>query len=408
MESCLRISSMMFRFMIDFSKVARFLTEEPFGNNQRQQQQGRFNRFNPGGFGTMAEDQFANLMKLQNPKSTIEQMGDSNILKTDIIKKTDGKSTGISVKATKDPSVPVSVNKANYQVGPRGSFRKMMMQGSDNDDLFTADNNFLNSEQGRNRLLDVIESDPAARAYLMSYGLGSRRRDGRNFDLKDLFGGTMSQNRLLERVSQRTDSPFLNPDELKEAFPDEFEALMNHLNDNKGDIFTQMVRQHQPKYPTNSYNYGDAKPIDLMAHIVSRAKYNRVFTSKGENRPPTHVDIRDVSDSGIQNAMENLEWFNDGSNFYLGSDETDDWNKRVLDINPMSKMVDAWTAKPGVRRNNFQMYPNLVKPGAQNTTMGVDEDMLNEVFGDPIYSRNVYSEADDDGSNEKITSLEYR
>jgi hypothetical protein len=398
----------MYNTMIDFSRINRQINEEPFAN-QRQQGQGRFNRHNDGGFGTMAEDRTLELLQKINPNSTFEQLGDSNTLKTDIIQRQGNNSRGYSVKATKDPSVPVKVNSANSQVGSRGSFRKMLMNGSDNKDLFTSDYNYLNTEDGRNRFIDIISDNPAARAYLMSYGLGSRRSNGGNFDLKELVGGgTMSQNRLLDQVSQRGDNPFLKPDELKEAFPDEFEAFMEHLQDNKGGIFNQMVRQHQSRYPSNSYQYGDAKPIDMMAHLVSQAKYNRVFTDKGERRDPTHVDIRDVSDSAIEEAMEYVKWYNDGNNFYLAPEETDDWNKRLLDINPMNASVNAWGAKPGVNRRNLNHMPASSQPGRQITTMGVDEGMLNDVFGEPLWSKNVYSTANEDGTDEGISHIESR
>lgn len=394
--------------MINFSRVARQLNEEPFGN-QRQQGQGRFNRFNQGGFGTMAEDRTLEMLQKVNPNSTFEQLGDSNTLKTDIIEKKGDKSRGYSVKATKDPSVPVKVNSANSQVGSRGSFRKMMMEGSDDRDLFTSNFEYLNTEEGRNRFIDIISENPAARGYLMSYGLGSRRGGGGNFNLSELIGGdTNSQRKLLDQVGERGDNPFLNPNELKEAFPDEFEALMEHLQDNKGPIFNQMVRQHQSKYPSSSYQYGDAKPVDMMAHLVSKARYNRVFTSKGEDREPTHVDIRDVSDSAMEEAMEYVKWYNDGNNFYLAPEETDDWNKRLLDINPMSAAVNRWGAKPGVDRTNLNHQPAMAQPGRQITTMGVDEGMLNDVFGEPLWSRNVYSASDEDGSNEMITDIERR
>ena len=401
--------------MINFSKVARQLDEEPRalpnppGFENRQQQQGRFNRYNDGGFGTMAEDRAVEFLKRVKPGSSVEQLGDSNNLKTDILMdRGTPKQKGISVKATKDPSVPVKVNSANSQVGSRGSFTKMMMPGSENQDLFQSDYNHLNTPAGRDNFLDLVNENPAARAYLLSYGLNSRNPNGGNFNLSELFDGNTNQRALLERIGRRNENPFISPEELKEEFPEEFEGFMNHLNDNKGDIFNQMVRQHQSRYPSRGYKWGDDNPIDLMMHLTSRARYNRVFTDEGENRAPTKIDIRDVSDSAMDKAMNNLQWFNDDDNFYMAPEETDDWNKRLLDINPMTARVNRWGAKPGVDRKNLNHQPAIAQPGRQVATMGIDEGMLTDVFGKPLYSADVYGESDPNGENERITKINRR
>ena len=392
---------------MDFTNISRQINEEPQRFADRQQQRGRFNRYNDGGFGTMAEDRAVEFLKRVKPNSNIEQIGDNNTMKTDILMdRGTPKEKGISVKATKDPSVPVKANSANSQVGSRGSFTKMMMPGSDNKELFESDYNYLNSQEGRENFLDLVNEDPAARAYLLSYGLGSRNPNGGNFKLNDLFSGDSTQRALLERVSGRGGNPFLSPNELRDEFPVEYEYFMNHLNDNKAGIFNQMVRQHQSRYPSRGYRWGDDKPVDLMMHLISRARYNRVFTDEGENRAPTRIDMRDVSDGAVDKAMNNLQWFHDDNNFYMAPNETGDWNKRLLDINPMTDRVNRWGAKPGVDRRNLHHQPAMSQPGKQVVTMGIDEDMLTDVFGKPLYSANVYGESDPNGENERISKID--
>ena len=82
--------------------------------------------------------------------------------------------------------------------------------------------------------------------------------------------------------------------------------------------------------------------------------------------------------------MQKLDWFQDDDNFYLAENETDDINSRILDVHPHTSRTDSWTFNP--RR---PQPGGTAKPGLLKATMGIDEEMLDRVFGESMYSADL-------------------
>ena len=144
---------------------------------------------------------------------------------------------------------------------------------------------------------------------------------------------------------------------MKENFGDEYDTFMDHLTNNKSEIFTQLVRQNLAQYPNSNFRFGDDFPVDRLVHLKSGSRDGRTF---GDN---SRIDIRDVSDEALERAMENLNWYSDDNGFYLAPDETDDWNKRTLGIYPQTSAVDRWGAMPGRDRYDIRNRPAMARPG---------------------------------------------
>ena len=362
--------------MINFSNVSRQLQEQPIP----------FDPAAEGGMGRLAEPQGVKLLQHLKPDSQFDHLG-GNDVKTDALETDkDGKKIGYSLKATKNPSIPVGVNKSNGQVGNRGSYRKLMMPGSDREEFFDQENSWqgLSGDDAR-PFLENIRDNRAAQAYMMMFGANIRGNNNRRVQLSDLADYFPNLNErqsdYLRKISRERRDPFASISALRQGFGGHYQDLMNHLNDNKFDIFDKMVRQHEGT---------DDKPIERMMHMRSRAPYNRIFSDAGSSRPPTKIDIRDMSEDIIREQIEKLHWYGDENrnSLYLAPRETDDWNKRLLNVHPMNADTDSWGATPGrVGRQGF------AKPGALTTLMGIDENMLNDVFGNPLYSANVSSNA---------------
>jgi hypothetical protein len=363
--------------MINFSKVAQQLVEQPVP----------FDPSAEGGMGRLAEPQGVKLLKHLKPNSQFDHLG-GNDVKTDALEtnQNDDK-VGYSLKATKNPNIPVGVNKSNGQVGNRGSYRKLMMPGSDRDEFFNQENSYqgLSGDAAR-PFLEQIKDSKAAQAYMMMFGANIRGNQNRRLQLSDLTDYFPNlderQTEYLRKISRNRNDPFASVSALKKGFEGHYEELLGHLNDNKFPIFDKMVRQHEGT---------DDNPIERMMHIRSRAPYNRIFSDASSNRMPTRVDIRDMSEDNIKNKIEKLHWYGDENrnSLYMAPRETDDWNERLLNIHPMNANTDSWGATPG-RLGGRQGF---AKPGALQTLMGINENMLQDVFGNPLYSANVSSTA---------------
>lgn len=315
-----------------------------------------------------------------------------NTLKTDVLETDNrGNQTGYTVKATKNPTVPAKINQSGQQTGSRGSFRKLMMPGSDDSTIFTGADSQFGNGQLADRFAEALGDSDVATAYMMAFGnaIPNPTNGGRNYDVKDFFSNLNSeQKEMLEMISRRFNRPFVTPTEMDQNFGGSYDALMQHLTDNKSDIFKQLVRQHEAKYPNSGFRYGDDFPADRLAHLRSGSRSGQIFS--GRDRPST-FDIRDISDPAVERAMENVNWYSDDDSFYLAPEETDDWNKRLLGVYPHSREVDRWGAMPGRDRYDLGRIPARARPGMMKATMGIDEGMLNDVFGNPLYSAEVTS-----------------
>jgi len=384
---------MMFRFMIDFSRVSRLLVEEPFRGVDRMQ------AGNEGNWATIAEKRIINdVLSKKKPTSDFQHMGGNN-LKTDVLETDkDGNKTGFSIKATKNPTVPTKMHQSGAQLGPSGSFRKLAIPGSDDSDFFRGNDSQLNQGEIGNRFFEALGDSDVARAYLMAFGSRAQNNQGRHFNLKDMLAGYGSkQSEMLEMIAKRAGNPFLSPTEMKENFGDEYDTFMDHLTNNKNEIFTQLVRQNLAKYPNSNFRFGDDFPVDRLAHLKSGSRDGRVFGDSSQ------LDIRDVSDGAIERAMENVNWYSDDDSFYLAPEETDDWNKRTLGIYPNTSAVDRWGAMPGRNRYDLRNKPAMAKPGLLKATMGIDEGMLTDVFGDPLYSAEINGRMN--GREESVSNI---
>ena len=85
----------------------------------------------------------------------------------------------------------------------------------------------------------------------------------------------------------------MTPGEMEEFFPDHHRSMLKHLKENKSDIFNQMTRQHEPMFSTESYDYGDPKPLDRMIHLRG---------TQGDEMLPGKFDIRDISDPKVRRS----------------------------------------------------------------------------------------------------------
>ena len=399
---------------MDFSKITRQLKED------------RFQRADRGGWGTMAEERGVELLNRLKAKSNFEQLG-SNTVKTDVLEtKEDGDEVGYSVKATRHPTEPTSVNKSNSQLGSRGSFRKLMIPGNDRQDFFRRSGmQALSGNEARN-FVEHIGNDKVAQAYMMMFGPHLNNPDGspaKLSHLKRFFARNGNERNLpdhqrhfLDMVSAREENPFVGPEEMRLKFEDHFNEFMDHLDDNKPEIFNQLVRQHDAMYPSSGYEYGDDKPIDRLMHIRSDdhtgrgAPFGRVFTDENDSRrDPTQIDIRDMSDDAVNEAMNNVNWFHDDGGIYLAPDQTDDINERLLHIDPMTAENDSHDTRRGLPRRNLRYEPAQARPGRLRAYMGIDENMLTDVFGKPLFSANVFSTKEDESDldeDEIITKIQ--
>ena len=384
--------------MINFSKVAQQLNEEPFNGVDRHQSG------NEGNWATNAEKSIIeNVLQKKKPNSKFEHLGGNNI-KTDVLETdSNNNQTGYSIKATKNPNIPTKMHQSGAQLGSSGSFRKLVMPGSDDSDLFTGnDSGLIGDGRLGSRFREAIGDHPAGRGYLMAFG--SRMGSDQGQQLKDFISDMNSDQReLFDKISSRSDRPFVSPNEMKEFFGDDYDNFMQHLTDNKSGIFSQLVRQNQAKFPGSNFKWGDDFPTDRLAHLRSGSRDGRIFSDRFGGTSKSTFDIRDVSDDAINQAMENLNWYSDDDSFYMAEEETDDWNKRALGVYPNSQNVDRWGAMPGRDRYNLRQQAARAQPGLLKATMGIDEDMLNSVFGDPLYSAEINSRMND--GNEEVTRV---
>jgi len=369
--------------MIDFSKVRNQLIED------------RFDRGQAGYQGTQAEEDIVNVMRRHvKPNSNIQHLGGSSN-KTDFYEDRGSvdDNIGYSVKSTKMPDVPNKVQQSSNMLGPRGAYRKLMMPQSEADFIKNRskkrDNLQIRSPEERNKFLQVMKSNPVIQSFVMAYGSDMLNPDNQNVGpslskFRNYFSQGENENELsqdqlelLQRVRERgIDNPFMKPGEMEEFFPDHHRLLMEHLKGNKGEIFNQMVKQHEPMFSSSNYDFGDPKPLERLIHLRG--------TKGGGEMLPGSFDIRDVSDDAISDAMEKLDWFQDENNFFLAEDANRDMNSRVLDIHPHTRKTDGWTFNPQRIRPGGSPRPGLLK-----ATMGIDEDMLDRVFGEPMYSADL-------------------
>ena len=379
--------------MIDFSNVSRQLDENPRVLPNPPGFDDRPKRGGAGQQGRNSEADVINFMKDHvNPHGNFKVAGGNNI-KTDFYDDAEtgdpSDNTNYSVKMTKNPDVPVKVQQSGFQNGARGAMNKLLIPGSRNDDLMGAR---LDTPEGKQQFIKSLRGNPLMQAFVMKFGANIQGENGRNLSLsnfKNVFANGMNQQelsqeqlRMLERIneSQRMkQNPFMRTEEMEDMFPDHFKQLMTHLNDNKAGIFDQMVRKHDSRYPSSSYQYGDPSPVDKMIHVRN---------NKGTTGLNGKIDIRDMSDEEVQEAMKTVDWYDNGDNLYLANQETDDINKRLLDVYSMTEDADSWELLAG-RGDRPQGQRRGSQPGLLKSTMGIDEGMLDEVFGPAEFSANI-------------------
>ena len=397
--------------MINFSKVARALfgqplKEEPMVDGefvpaaapQRQQRREtppivrRGGGNNVGAGGHNLENQVAqNLLPQIYPDGNFNHV-DSVVggqqaasIKTDIF---DDAGTGdeqdninYSVKMKRDNDKPVKIHQTGKGRGAAGLFSKLAIPYGSRPSL-----------QNKGEFADSLRNNPLNQALIMLYG---SPHGGMN-KMRDLFGATGSQRDFLRQFDSNEgdqerikSNPFVTSGELEENFPQQFQALMDHMNENREGIFNNLVRMSGRR--SNYYgNYGYADGSD--AAPVSRLITHKLNGSRGaRNAMNGTTSIHDISDDAVREAMENMEWRQDGNGLYLADQEltSADGDKKLLDMYPINEENSRWAVLPqgddAPTRGQRGFFDGLrgsgiVEPGHFKATMGTDDEFMDKNF----------------------------
>ena len=155
-------------------------------------------------------------------------------------------------------------------------------------------------QSGLSKLMIANRSleDPLMQGYLMKFG--------HERGLKNVF-------RDLDGFDFDDDEKLLTGDQLRERFPEQFEALKTHLDENKESIFTNMVRQKRRSGASDQEPYVDYDPkaIDRFIHL----------SKTDGDRLNGRMDIMDMGDDKVKEAVENRDWqFDDKQRIFLGKE----------------------------------------------------------------------------------------
>ena len=382
--------------MIDFSKIRGQINEEPIQvgadgvrrmvtpRQQQQQDDG------VGSGGHKLESQVANnLLPQIYPDGNFKHV-DSEIgtraaagIKTDVFQDAgtgdEQDNTNFSVKMKRANDKPVKVHQTGRGAGSAGLYSKLAVPYGDRPSM-----------NDRGQFAGALRNNPLNQALVMLYGgpygglnkmrklfnpQGSQRDFLRQFD-------SMHEDGDKERIAN---NPFLTSKELEDNFPKQYQALMDHLNDNKEGVFNNLVRMSglRSNY-YGDYGYADGSDASPVSRLITH-KLN------GGNRSlDGTTTIHDVGDDAVREAMENMEWRHDGGRLYLSDQEltSADGDRKLLDMYPINKENSKWAVLPqgddAYRPGHPRAYENrahgVMEPGHMKATMGTDDDFVDKYF----------------------------
>jgi hypothetical protein len=360
--------------MINFSKVARQLKEEPMVDDGSGRGIRRFQRepivrntHRTGDQGFKIEDKVVNhVLPHHKPSAEFahvdaEASGSTEAVKTDIIEKRDRYDIGYSVKSKGDNDDPMKVHQTKAG-SPAGLFSKLKAS--------------TNTEDGYE---SQVGDSKIRQALIMAFG----SHKGSLGEMSHLFGDLSDEQRNILNSREGRDNPYLTPAVMKEHFNDHYATLKNHLDRKKFEIFTSLVRQQgSPRYGSP---YVDHDPTPVQKLIQHRRD-----SGTAPNDLSGTIDILDIGGRKVTDAMARMSWFDDGERFYMSDEETDDIDKRMLDLYPINKENSKWAMRPGddegpVRQGDrgykqgVREY-GLAEPGHFKATMGTNPEWLHQFF----------------------------
>ena len=288
-------------------------------------------------------------------------------MKTDIV---DGDGLGYSVKTKMNNKDPMKIQQSNHDSTLWSKLSVPWAQRA------TAGSQDFQKSLLNNKL---------AQALILKFG----SKEGSLSHIGDLIADELSpaQQKMLKRFHEQTgdqkrikSNPFLTNQEMQDSFPEQYEALMGHLGGNKERIFNALVRQ------AGGQN-GDKNPIQRFVSHITDAGVNGGVLDVDDNDEPIFdfngtLDIHDMSDERVRDAMEAMQWFSDGNRFYLAPEETDDTDQRMLDIWPYDEEGTSWALRQG---DGNRQSP--ITPGYFKATMASDRDFLERFFPSLIKGR---------------------
>jgi len=188
------------------------------------------------------------------------------------------------------------------------------------------------------------------------------------------------QNPLLDEAMDMylgKDGNFVNAGDMKEEHRD---ALMKHFEEQKQAIFNSLVRIAQPNN-SNSQPYSGHDPR-MIDKLISHRKMGQGSDLSGP------IDIRKLQGKVTKENFENLTWFHDGKRFFLGENEDASTDERMLDLWPIDEEGSNWSNRvgdggpqPGQRGHRpGQREAGLPEPGQFKATMATNPEFLDRYF----------------------------
>ena len=207
----------------------------------------------------------------------------------------------------------------------------------------------------------------------MRFGTNHLDGQGNQFSFPDFFedqmGGRLNdaQRAVFNRVRNDGETPFVKAGELAQNFPRHHQAMMEHLDANKNEIFDRMVRRNGNSAFGEAYDSYDPSNISRMLH-----------RNVGEDFD--EMSIRDVSDEKVKAMIDKMKWHGKGTHTYLAPEKTDDWNQRMLDITPWDYEASKWANNPSSTEFDEPERNWGARPGFMKATMGMDDKSMDQHF----------------------------
>ena len=375
---------------MDFSKIARQLNEEPFGSDgewtgksvlggdpiRREKNNNRSTSKNKTGKrGHFFENKVADILNdvgskvgptfdaVKNKVHTV--VGDGATRKADIL---DEKGNGYSVKTKMNNDQGMKIQQSSH---PGTLYSKL---GVWSDDRLDSSN--------RETQKASLRGNPLLQSMIMMFG--NDKVAGK--DIANLVGMnnglTAKQLNTLQNF-KKGDKSFMKAKQLKEEFPDQYSALMDHLYQNTFGIINGLVRQKgaiDKREPDQ-----DLRPVDrFVSHITDEGVSGK---NLGTDDDPEYdftgsLAMHDIGNDAVRDAIEKLQWFNDDDRFYLAEKETDVLNDRLLDLYPYDEENIKWTMFPGDNNPMVDKYDRRVPvtPGAFKAMMSSNPEVLERLF----------------------------
>lgn len=347
--------------MIDFSKVARQLEEAPIemgddgvrrvAGSARQRIKQKIDSFNKTGErGRRFESRISSLLDSQEGFGEGHKVLSGNG-KTDII---DKEGIGYQVKSKMFNDEPMKVQ-----------------QSSNASSLWSKLKVPFGQRAIGAGMEDSIKDNKLAQSLIMKFGSphGSLGKIAKNFE------GELTPEQMEMLTKPRDENyPFLSMDEMRDNFGEHNQTLLDHLNDNKLDIFNGLIRQMGGRD-------GDANPIQrFISHYTDEGVSGRVNELDDDENPIDNfsgrLDVHDLSDETVRKAMDKLMWFDNGSRYYMAEEETDIDNDKLLDLYPYDEDGVSWTMHS---KDGNRMYDGI-KPGAFKAMMSANPEVLERLF----------------------------